>query len=124
MPHVIIRPATREDLEAFSDMPNKPSIRAWVGELDGRIIGIGGLALAKGRWFGFCDLTEEARSYKMTIMRTAKRVLAEARRDGIRFIYAEASPHEPRAVAWLTSLGFSLDPRSEHFYRWSATNHA
>ena len=124
MAHVIVRSATKADIEAFSGMADKPTLKAMVGEIDGRIIGIGGVALAKGRWFGFVDLTEEARPYKMHIMRAAKRVLAEAKREGIRFIYAEASPHEPGAIRWLTSLGFKIDPRSQLFYRWSANDDA
>ena len=114
----IVRPATREDIEAFSDLRNKPTLRAWVGEIDGRIIAIGGLAFSKGRWFGFCDLSDEARQYKMTIARTAKMVLDEARRQGIRFVYAEAGQNERGASRWLISLGFIIDPRSGYLYRW------
>lgn len=120
MPRLIVRPATKSDIEAFSSMANKPTVRAIVGEIDGKIIGLGGLALIKGRWFAFCDLTEEARAYKMTIARAAIRLMASARRDGIKFIYAEAAPDEPRALAWFASLGFTRDPRSDHFYRWCA----
>jgi len=115
-----IRPATREDIEAYSDMPNKPTMRAWAGEEDGKVIAIGGYAVSKGRWFGFVDLEEEARKHKFAIARGAKMVLNEARKQGIKFIYAEASPDEPTAVRWLTSLGFELDPRSLYLYRWRA----
>src|SRR5690606_3030352 len=113
-------PATREDIEAFSDLPKKPTIRAWVAELDGRIVGIGGIARANGRWFAFVDLLDEARPYKVHIARSARRFLDEARRDGVRVSYAEVSRHEPRALPWLLSLGFEFDQRSQHFYRWSA----
>ena len=117
---VIVRPATRADIAAFSDMANKPTVKAWVGDLDGRIIAIGGLFLVRGRWFAFLDLTEEARPYKMTLMRWAHRMLAEARKNGIRFIYAEASPREARSREWLARLGFEPDVRSGYLYRWSA----
>ena len=120
MSQLIIRPATAADIEAFSTMTDTPSIRGYVGEIDGRIIGMGGLAFARGWWFAFCNLTEEARAHKMAIMRTAKRILAEARRDGIRFVYVERDPQEPRADVWLASLGFHLDPRSQHYFRWDA----
>lgn len=120
MSGLFVRAASREDIDAFSDMASKPTVRAIVGEIDGRIVALGGIALSKGRWFAFVDLLAEARPYKMTIMRAARRFFAEASRSGIKYIYAEASPCEPRAVAWMTSLGFSLDPRSQHFYRWSA----
>jgi N-acetylglutamate synthase-like GNAT family acetyltransferase len=113
-----VRPATREDIEAFSDLPMKPTLRAWVGEVDGRIIALGGFALANGRWFGFCDLKDEARQYKMTIARAGKRIIAEAKKQGIKFVYAEADRDEPGAVRWLSSLGFSIDPRTTFLYRW------
>ena len=114
-----VRPATRADIEAFSDMPNKPTILAWAGEVDGEIIALGGIAFSNGRWFGFCDLKDEARKYKMTIMRTTKGVFEEARRQGIRYVYAEADSNEPKAERWLASLGFELNPKTS-VYRWSA----
>jgi hypothetical protein len=91
---------------------------AWAGELDGEIVALGGLAFSKGRWFAFCDLKPEARQFKMTIMRVAKRVLEDARERNIRFIYAEADPDEPKAVRWMQSLGFKPDERSGILYRW------
>jgi hypothetical protein len=30
----------------------------------------------------------------------------------------EADSGEPRAVAWMTRLGFRLDERTQHLYRW------
>lgn len=121
MAKVIVRPATRADIEAFSDLPDKPTIRALVAEMDGRIIAIAGAARAQGRWYAFADLPEEVRPYKMTIMRNARRFVDELRRQGVRFLYAQPDPNEPKAIAWLTSLGFEPDPRSGGIlYRWSA----
>lgn len=117
-PVVKIRPATREDIDTFSDLKNKPTIKAYVGEIDGEIVGIGGLAFSQGRWFGFCDLTDKARGHKMTIARMGKRIMADAREMGIRFVYAQADQNEPTALRWLTSLGFELDPRTLSLYRW------
>jgi hypothetical protein len=117
---IIIRPATAEDIAAFSDMANKPSIRAWAAELDGRIVGLGGVVLSRGRWLGFADLTPEARPYKMTIARAAIRFLADAKARGVKFIYVEADLSEPTSLRWLESLGFHLDPRTQYLYRWRA----
>lgn len=117
---MIVRPATREDIEAFSSVPNKPSLLAVVGEIDGKIVGLAGFAFTNGRWVAFCDLEPEARSYKTTIARAAIRMFRKAKEKGVRFIYAEANPQEPGAVRWLTSLGFEIDPRSSHLYRWKA----
>lgn len=89
-------------------------------ELDGEIVALGGCALVKGRWLGFCDLREEARPFKMHIARAAIRFLDHARKDGIRFIYVTADTQETGAVRWLTSLGFEVDPRTQYLYRWRA----
>jgi hypothetical protein len=117
---VIVRRATREDIASFSDMENKPSAVAWVGVLDDKIIALTGFALIRGRWFLFLDLTEEARKHKITMMRTAKMIMAEAQKQGIKFIYAERDEDEPKSEAWLRSLGFDLDPRSDYYFRWAA----
>lgn len=116
--HPIVRPATREDIDAFSSMTEKPTVKAWCGELDGKIIALGGLAFFRGRWFAFLDLTDEARPYKMTIMRMAIRVMAEAKTMGIRFVYADADTREPKSVEWLSRIGFHIDPRTNRLYRW------
>lgn len=115
-----VRRATREDIDAFSDLKNKPTIRAYVGEIDGVVVAIGGLALSGGRWFGFCDLTEKARGHKMTIARMGKRIMDEAREMGIRYVYANVDMSEPNAERWLTRLGFMPDPRTLVLYRWRA----
>ena len=121
MAKLVVRPATAEDIATFSgNLPNRPTVRAVVGEIDGRIVGMGGFARTNARWIAFCDLTPEVRPYKMTIMRTALRLLCEARRDGIRFVYADADLNEPRSLAWLARLGFEPDPRSGTLYRWSS----
>jgi N-acetylglutamate synthase-like GNAT family acetyltransferase len=116
----IVRKATREDIEAFSPMRNKPTLLALAGELDGKIIALGGAAFSQARWYAFCDLTEEARKHKMHIARSAKRFLADARGLGIKYVYAERDPMEPTAERWLASLGFEIDPRTAYLYRWSA----
>jgi len=126
---LIVRPATRRDIDAFcwatgSDRAGNPSVRAWAGETEGRIVAIGGIGLARGRWFGFIDVTEEGRRYRVTLARAMKAFLQEARRDGIRYIYAEAAPEEKGAARRLKKLGFIVDPRSQMFYRWSAERSA
>jgi N-acetylglutamate synthase-like GNAT family acetyltransferase len=115
-----VRLATREDIERFVDLANKPTIKAFVGEVDGQIVAMGGLAFSRGRWFAFCDLVDAGRHHKFGIARTAKRVLAEAKAQGIKYVYAEADPNEPGAVRWLARLGFERDPRTQYLYRWSA----
>lgn len=117
---MIVRRATREDIEAYSELPSNPTTLAWVGEIDGRIVGLAGLARVNGRWMAFCDLEDEARPFKTTIARQAIRIFREAREKGIRYIYAEANPNELGAVKWITSLGFEPDKRTPQYYRWKA----
>ena len=114
-----IRPATRADIEAYSERPQSQTIRAIVGDLDGKIIGIGGLAIVRGRYYAFLDLRDEARDYKMHIMRGAMRILSQAKQSGVRFIFAEADQNECKSDAWLRRLGFKPDPRSDHLYQWN-----
>lgn len=116
----IVRIATPADIEVFSPMHNKPSIRALCMELDGRVIALGGVAWSRGRWIAFADLPDEARQFRMHILRTAVRFFDQARRDGIRYIYALADGEERRAVAWLTWLGFVPDRKFHTLYRWEA----
>ena len=112
---MIVRPATAEDIKHYSDAG--PTFKAWVGEVDGKVVGLSGLVRIQGRWFIFCDLSEEAKKYKITIARNAHRVMNEARKMGIRYVYARIDPGEPRAIAWIATLGFEPDPRS-NLYRW------
>lgn len=114
---ITIRPATKEDMEQFKAYSEKPTMLAWVGEEDGEIIGIGGVARSKGYWIAFCDFTEKARKHKTKIVRTARMVMDEIAKRGIRYVYAEADHSEPRAVKWMESMGFTLDPRTQYFYR-------
>lgn len=118
MEKITVRPATRADIEVFAGRSNNETIRGFVGELNGKVIAIGGLAQVKGRQYAFIDLHDEVRNYKMHIMRAAIRLLQDASDRGVRFIYAQADQEEPKSDAWLKRLGFEPDPRSETLYRW------
>lgn len=48
MSRVIIRPATVADFVAFRGEPPLWRTRAWVGEWNGKVIGMGGIAYPKG----------------------------------------------------------------------------
>jgi hypothetical protein len=120
MPSILVRPASADDIAAFSNMPGKPTIRAMALVIDDEVVGLGGVAFMQSRWLGFVDLKPEARQYKTTIARAAIRFLAELRRDGVRFIYVQRDEDEPRAGLWLASLGFEIDPRSQQLLRWKA----
>ena len=116
----VTRWATREDIEAFSPMRDKPTIRALCIEVDGQIVVLGGLAFSKSRWIMFCDVTNQGRKYKVALVKAAKRMIEEARAMGIRYVYAADDPNETNSVRWMTSLGFKVDQRCPSLYRWSA----
>ena len=113
---VVIRRATREDVEAFGELPHSPTIKAWVGDVDGRIVGIGGFYFYKGRWVGFCDLTEEASRYKVSFIRAARLAMDDMKRAGHKFIYAEVDPDYPMAPKWVGRLGFQKTKSG--IWRW------
>jgi N-acetylglutamate synthase-like GNAT family acetyltransferase len=112
----IIRKATKKDLEDFADFKGvkyvTQTVRAWVGEVDGEVLGMGGFARHQGRWVAFCDLKDEARKYKVTIVKMAQMILREADRMGIKFAYATVDAEEANAIRWMETLGFQPDLRS------------
>jgi RimJ/RimL family protein N-acetyltransferase len=123
---VVVRPATREDIAAFSPLEGKPTLKAWLAEIDDEAVALGGLALVKGRWIGFLDITERGRDclkrnlgVRVAMIRAVFMVLSEAKKQGVRYIYAQADTNFPKAAELLEKFGFSLDPRSQFFHRWT-----
>lgn len=97
-----------------------PTMRAWVGKVEGEPIALFGLARgADARWYAFFDITDKARPHKKAIVRTGKMLMDEARKMGLRYVYAFPDPREPLAERWLQSLGFEFDPRSDARMRWT-----
>lgn len=117
---MIIRPAKMADIERFTDHSPKPTVRAWVGEEDGEILGVAGFALIYGRWFGFCDITAEGRKHKIAVLRAARRAMEEFKATtNARYIYVNVDRDEENSVKWLTSLGFKRWHRGNpDSFRW------
>lgn len=113
-----MRPATAEDIALFSNSPDWPTMKAWVGEANGEPLALFGAArFAGGRWLMFCDLKPEARKYKISIVKFGKRAVEELKESGIRFLYAWPDDNEELARKWAKSLGFKPDPRSKAMLR-------
>src|SRR4051812_21119541 len=101
-----IREATRADLEEFCAGRLGPSVKAIAAVLDGRVIGVAGLAFKDGVVVAFCDTTDELKRFRTFLHRRAVAFMREAR-AGHRMIYAQMSHEEPTAKRWLTRLGFT-----------------
>lgn len=126
MSKVTSREANREDIAKFAKGNAAPTLRGWIGEIDGKPVALGGLALAHGRWIFFLDVTEEGRDFlkknmyvRVAMLRAAVMIMREARAQGIRFVYAKADMAYPRSDELLEKLGFHLDPRTQELYRWT-----
>jgi hypothetical protein len=125
MHKITVRPANSQDIATFAGELKAPTLRGWVGEIDGKAVALGGLANQHGRWIAFLDVTAEGRQLlhesmqvKKALIRTARMVMDEARKQGVRFVYAGAEMQYPLADKMLERIGFNEDPRAEHFYVW------
>ncbi len=109
---VIIRPATRADFEGMLAEPLPYRVRAIAGEIDGELLGVGGLAFpADGTITAFLQATDKARQYPVSLHRAALMILSEARRLQIPRVVASAEDGIAPAKRWLARLGFL----PEHF---------
>lgn len=116
---VKVEAATVEDILLFARDMAAPTLRAWAGKEDGETIALFGLARGQdGRWEAFFNITDRARPYKVLIGIAGRAMMREARKMGLRYVYAVPDENEPTAVEWLTSLGFEPDPRSGTLMRW------
>jgi hypothetical protein len=108
---ITVRPATESDLLTFfGTMPPELEITrvlAWVGEEDGKIVGIGGVRYhADGGVTGFVNATPDCRAHPVVMHRTALRFLAHWREAGHRTLRATIDSRIPRADVWARRLGF------------------
>jgi hypothetical protein len=127
------RPASRQDIENFIEeisaehLKYTPTMRAWVVEHEGRAMALGGIAYIGGHHMGFFELKNELRAMikknmylRVYWVKITMNILKELKEDGIRYIFADAESHQPKADLLLEKLGFKL-ARSGKAYRWSAT---
>ena len=116
-PPVTFRPATEADFIAMFGEPPQQRVRALAAEIDGRLTGLGGIALvtpgetqnshhACEFWVGFMRATDELRARPVALHRAGLRMMDEARRLGIRRLVALAEPGIEPAERWLRRFGF------------------
>lgn len=111
-PKPFLRPAKIDDWREFT--PDvKSSFHAWVVELEGKPVGIGGVYYQGSMLLAFSHSKEELDDYPLMKARGAKKVLEII---GGRMCYALASPRIPDAAKNLERLGFKhLEGR---LYQW------
>ena len=80
-PPVTIRPATEADFVAMFGHGPKWRVRALAAEIDGTLVGIGGLGLMMPgeTWCAFMQATDAFRARPVALHRAGLRMMAEAR---------------------------------------------
>jgi len=95
-------------------------VKALAGFVGGELVAIAGLALSRGRVVAFADLKPEAKQHRFALHRAAVRVMADARRQGHKVIFATPDLNEPTARRWLQRLGFSPVDDEGKIWLWQA----
>jgi hypothetical protein len=125
-PPVTLRPATFADFIAMFGQPPKWRVRALAAEIDGRLIGLGGLALMMPgeTWCAFMRATGEFRARPVALHRAGLRMMAEAKRLRIRRLVALAEPGIEKAERWLARFGFAPEEIDGTIvWVWNRTDH-
>lgn len=104
---VVLRPATAADFERFTGNTPPYRCRAWTGELDGKILGMGGICYPPNTVVPvmWADFSDEGRRYALTLHRAGLQVMARfvAQHRRLTCVADQTVPAAPR---WLKRLGF------------------
>lgn len=98
---ITIRAATQRDVETFYGKMPPLTMKGFVGEHEGNILGIGGIYWDEGKKVLFSDIKPEGKKFKKTMVRIAKRIIAEFNPR-----YAIAEVDTEGAIKLLEHLGF------------------
>jgi hypothetical protein len=96
-----IRAATQKDIESFYGKMPPLTMKGFVVEHAGQIIGIGGIYWNEGKKVLFSEIKSEGKKFKKTMVRVAKRIVAELNPR-----YALADGRTANSVKLLEHLGF------------------
>lgn len=110
-----IRNATQQDVEDWFGERPRFAVRAVVGELDGKVIAIGGVYREQRAMVGIAGLKPEMRSRKKDIVRMVKAGLNIL--QNYNTVVALPDKNEPTADAFIRHLGF--ERTSEGIYTWT-----
>jgi len=113
---MMIRAATADDAKAYWGKNPPVSMRGYVAEHEGKVMGIAGLAYGPHQIIAFADMAEGGQKYPMAIMRITKLVkglLNETKAP----VYCNADVSLPNSKKFLEHVGFK--PVSGRTYVWS-----
>ena len=121
---IVIRPATRADIDAMIDEKLPWRVRAWAVEKGDELLGIGGFAYQPNDTIAAFVLKKPgAEKYAVSLHRAGLMAMREARRLGYRRIVAMAEQTNEAAERWLIRLGFKLVMVDrEKAWVWEASN--
>lgn len=104
---VTLRPTVAADLPFLIAVPLPHRIKAITAELEGRVIGIGGIGYRPdGTVIAFVQMSDEARKYPVAIHRAGLMAMEMIRKARVPLVIAESQDGNPAAVPWLLRLGF------------------
>jgi RimJ/RimL family protein N-acetyltransferase len=123
---VLVRPATRADFDALIDEPLPYRVRAVAAERGGKLVAVGGLAFQPDDTVtAFLILAPGERGapgFRLALHKAGLRMMADARRLGIRRVVASAEHNNPAAEPWLARLGFERAGTDNHSaWIWRST---
>lgn len=102
----VIVPATAETIRAFFGEKSLPSMKAFVAMMDGEPIAVFGLHYIDGAMVLFSYIKPEARSFRKSIVKGAKKVMDMAKRLNVP-VYATADESVSQSASFLEWLGFT-----------------
>lgn len=117
---VLIRGATKADIEMFYEGKLTKTVRAWVAELDGEVVAVVGVIREPTVMVAFSSVKKGLEVGKMTIWKTALRFWDNIKALGYP-VRAIAHPEIPGSAAFLERLGFfhvKSSPIGE-VYQWT-----
>ena len=108
---VIFRPTVTADLAYVIGEPLPYRIKALTAEIDGKILGVGGIAFPPGEpvW-AFVQQAPEAKRFPVAFHRAGLMAMKMIRESGIREVVATCDADNPAAIRWLRRLGFAQGP--------------
>ena len=109
-----IRRANQADVERWYEGRPVFSMKGYVAEKDGELLGIGGVFRNGGHRYAFAEMLPESHRWAKSILRMAKKVMEDVGDDTV---YAVRQEDEPTADRLLKHLGFVEVAPGNNLYR-------